>query len=170
MSPSPALTLVFIAISALTLGSGLAMVTAPNVFRAALYMAGAFLGVAGLFVLLQAPFLAVVQVLIYVGAIAVLVLFAVMLTPRLMGDPGTSTIHRQWPLALVVALVFLGVLLAMAFLVPWPVAAELELEADTVRLLGQELLTTYLLPFEVAGVLLLVALVGAILVAREAPE
>lgn len=168
MTPTPALTLAFVVVSALTLGSGLAMVTTPSVFHAALFMAAAFLGVAGLFVLLQAPFLAVAQILIYVGAIAVLMLFALMLTPRIMGGGGPS-VNAQWPLALAVAVAVFLLLAAVAWLTPWgmPEAAP---APDDVNLLGSELLTTYLLPFEVAGVLLLVALVGAIVVAREGEE
>lgn len=168
MSPEPALTLAFVAVSALTLGAGLAMVVTPSIFRAGLFMAGTFLGVAGLFVLLQAPFLAVAQILIYVGAIAVLILFAVMLTPRPMGDARAT--NEQWPLALVLALILFGLLVAMSYTVPWPISSEGLPEVDSVRLLGTELLTTYLLPFEVAGVLLLVALIGAIIIARQIPE
>lgn len=169
MSPvaGPALTLAFLILSALTLGSGLAMVTTPNLFHAALFMAGTFVGVAGLFVLLQAPFLAVAQILIYVGAIAVLIIFALMLTPRVMGGGG-PVFHGQWPAAAVLALLTFGLLAWLGWAAPWPVSRGDPVQ--DIQLLGSELLTTYLLPFEVAGVLLLVALVGAILVAREAGQ
>jgi NADH-quinone oxidoreductase subunit J len=161
------------------------------------------LGVAGLYVLLDAGFLAVVQILIYVGAISVLILFTVMLTPNLMA--GEPLVNKQWSLALIVALCAFGFIGMLAYGTEWPMAAErvvpasgalvatgeggvtreaaLEIPGATeerdasgetivrvpgsVERLGRSLMTDYLLPFEIVSALLLVALVGAIAIARE---
>ena len=78
------LQFIFIILSVITLGAALAVVTSKNLFHSALFMVLSFVGVAGLYVLLEAGFLAAVQILVYVGAIAILIIFAIMLTRRLM--------------------------------------------------------------------------------------
>jgi len=121
--------------------------------------------VASLYVLLEAPFLAAVQVLVYVGAIAILIVFAIMLTRRLMAEDLVQR-NAQWgwsALGAVLLFVALGVIL---FQVNWPVV-EAAVPKETISILGQDLMSTYLVPFEVASVLLLVALVGSIIIARE---
>jgi len=160
--------LIFILLTIITLGGGLGVVTSGSVFISALFLILSFVGVAGLYVLLNAGFLAAVQLLIYVGAIAVLILFVVMLTHRVMTE-GTPQTNGQWGIA-----AFLGVLLflalsALALRVDWPISGGPP-PSDAVRALGQQLLsvqTGFVLPFEVASVVLLVALVGAIIIARE---
>ncbi len=90
--------LIFAIFAILTLGGGIGVAIAPNLFHAALWLLVSLFGVAGFFVTLAAPFLAAVQVLVYMGAIVILIIFAIMLTRRLMGLHEQTS--RQWPLAL----------------------------------------------------------------------
>lgn len=157
--------LVFFLLATVTLIAGLMVVTLRNVVHSALALVGAFFGVAGLYLLLEAEFLAAVQVLIYVGAISVLILFAIMLTRGLMASVQTG-VNGQWAAAALISVfLFLGMLLVAAR-GPWPVDTQ-SITTDLVPGLGTLLVTTYVLPFEVVSVLLLGALVGALLIARE---
>ncbi len=157
--------IVFFIIAALTLIAGFMVVTVRNVVHAALALVGAFFGVAAIYLLLEAEFLAVVQVLIYVGAISVLILFAIMLTHGLMSSDETG-VNAQWAAAALIALfLFLGMFLISAR-GPWPINTT-AITTDLVPTLGKLLVTTYVLPFEVISLLLLGALVGALMIARE---
>jgi NADH-quinone oxidoreductase subunit J len=157
--------IVFFIVAGLTLTAGFMTVTLRNVFHAGLALVGTFFGVAAIYLMLEAEFLAVVQVLIYIGAIAVLILFAIMLTRSLMKNED-SNMNKQWAwAALAIATLFLGMFLVI-LQVPW-VQAPSAIYTDLVPHLGTSLLTTYLLPFEVVSVLLLAALIGAFIIARE---
>ncbi|HID62148.1 MAG TPA: NADH-quinone oxidoreductase subunit J [Anaerolineae bacterium] len=155
---------VFIICSLITLGAALAVVTSKNLFHSALWMILSFVGVAGLYVLLEAGFLAAVQILIYAGAIAMLIVFAIMLTRRLMANPVQR--NAQWGWSALGAVLFFAALGLILLRVNWPVV-EAAVPEETISILGQDLMGTYLVPFEVASVLLLVALVGSIIIARE---
>jgi NADH-quinone oxidoreductase subunit J len=154
----------------ITLGSALLVVTTRNLVHAALWLILALFGVAALFVLLTAPFLAVAQVVIYVGAISILLIFAIMLTRRLAEDTGPQ-VNPGWGWAALVSVALLGGLVWL--LSNWQglfsTPPALEAGADPLRELGQALVSPahYVLPFEVASVLLLAALIGAIMVAWE---
>ncbi|MGQ9584194.1 MAG: NADH-quinone oxidoreductase subunit J family protein [Anaerolineae bacterium] len=161
----PVLPILFVVLSLIVLGAALMVVTNRNIFHSALYLILAFVGVAGLYILLEAEFLAGVQVLVYVGAVAVLILFAIMLSGRYLARPGRQ-LNEQWPLAAIFAALFFGVLVFVLLQVPWA-TVEASVPADYLAQLGQDLMGPYLLPFEVASVLLLVAMIGAILIARE---
>ncbi len=165
-----ALQIVFWVTAAITLASAGFVVTTRNLVHSALWLVVSLFGVAVLFVLLNAGFLAVAQVVIYIGAIAILFIFAVMLTRRLMQDTGPQT-NSGWLLAAVVSgLLFVGLVWMVS---SWSgfqsEAPALAAGADPIRDLGISLVspTAYLIPFEVASVLLLAALIGAIVVARE---
>ena len=160
-------TLIFAVMAVFALGGGVGVVTSRNLIHAALYLVLALFGIAGLFVLLEAPFLAAVQILVYVGAIAVLITITVMVTRRVMGVEDTT--NRQWPVAAVAAvlvLATLGFVLMNQFAGLSPVA---EVPANNTEAIGLAFANpqAFLLPFEVASVLLLAALIGAIVVARE---
>jgi NADH-quinone oxidoreductase subunit J len=124
-------------------------------------------GVAGFYVLLEAEFLAMIQILVYVGAISILIIFAIMLSRRLM-SPDFRASNEQWLWALVAAVALFAILVIVLIQVDWPVA-QAEVPSGTLVELGKALVDPgqYLLVFEVASVLLLVALVGAVIVARE---
>jgi NADH:ubiquinone oxidoreductase subunit 6 (subunit J) len=168
-------TLAFFVFALFILGGAIGVVTTRNLIHATLYLILSLFGVAGFFVLLSAPFLAVVQVLVYIGAIAILIVFAVMLT---RGMTRLSQIrNQQWGISLAVsAMLFL--LLAFGVIAPvWgqngaqasqPVS---DVVASTVDL-GIALvdLNQYVLPFEVASLLLTAAMIGAIVIARDDKE
>jgi len=169
---------VFVVMATFAAVCALLVVLARNLFHNALALVGSLFGVAAIYALLEAEFLAVSQVLVYVGAIATLITFAIMLTRGMMYGP-TSPLNRQaGTAAMMVALLFsvLGGLVAM---MPWP-QGETTLEAITwgqfghlgtgeaiIASLGEKFVTTYLVPFELMAVLLLVALAGAIMLARD---
>jgi NADH:ubiquinone oxidoreductase subunit 6 (subunit J) len=159
------LQFIFIILSVITLGAALAVVTSKNLFHSALFLVLSFIGVAGLYVLLEAGFLAAVQIMVYVGAISILIIFAIMLTRRLMAKDLVQR-NAQWGISALVALLLFAVLGFVLLRVNWPVV-EATVPYESISILGQELMSTYVLPFEVASVLLLVALVGSIIIARE---
>ena len=151
----------FIVAAVLVLGGGLGVVATRNVVHAALFLLVSLVAVAGIYLLVFAEFLALVQVLIYGGAIVIVLLFAIMLTrsreyPRISDNP-------QWPLAIVAGLAVFGVLTA-AFL--WKTPPDTSAEGPELSKLGESLFTEWALPFEVASLVLLVALIGAIVIAR----
>jgi len=159
---------VFIVLGAITLAGAGIVITNRNLYRAALGLVLSFFGVAGLYALLNAGFMAVVQVLIYVGAISILIIFAIMLTHRVM-DRRAVQRNSQWIVSALMSLALFGVLgYTLAFRVAdvWTASGASPPEKP-IEMLGEALVTTYALPFEVASVLLLVALVGAIFIARE---
>ena len=161
--------IVFIIISVITLGTAVVVVTNRNLFHAALAMMASFLGVAGLYVLLEAGFLAAAQLLVYIGAISILVIFAIMMTRRLMQTHEMPYNSQYWYGLGAAGLVFL--LLMFVLPATWPADGPQEATAEVLRgsvtELGRALVSPdqYVVPFELASVLLLAALVGAIVVA-----
>ncbi len=160
---TPSLVLFYLA-GALTIGGALGVVMTRNIVYAAFALLVALLGVAGIFLMLFAEFLALVQVLIYGGAIVIVLVFAIMLT-RSAEYPRTSD-NRQWPLAAVAALGLLG-LLVPAFLIN--AVRDTEPENAPFTSIAESLFTTWAVPFEIASLVLLVALIGAIIIARSGP-
>ncbi len=159
------LVLTFIALSLFTLVCALGVVVAKNVFHAALFLVGAFFGVAGLYVLLEADFLFAAQIMVYVGAISILIIFAIMLS-RGYGAEGKAGQNSQWGLAAIVSGLLFLVMALVFWKVEWPVTSA-GVPGDAIAQIGAGFVGKYMLPFEVASVLLLVALVGAIIIARD---
>jgi NADH-quinone oxidoreductase subunit J len=158
--------IVFYVFAVITLGSAFVVVFSRNIVYSAFSLLFTFFGVAGLYVLLNADFLAVTQILIYVGGILVLLLFGVMLTNRVISvDIKTSTVQTV-PALLLVAVVA-GSLSGLFYSTFNGVAAAPTAVKTTTPALGELLMTTYLLPFEIASVVLLVALIGAALMSRR---
>ncbi len=157
-----ALLAMFIVVSAIAVAGGIGTVLSKSVVYASLFLLLSLLAVAGIYVLLFSPFLALVQVLIYGGAIIVVVLFALMLTRK--GDAPESLDNKQKPLAAVTGLAALGVLIATVVANRWPDAIEPE-PVGFVEL-SETLFNKWAVPFELASVLLLVALIGAIVMAK----
>ena len=156
----------FIVFGAITLGAALLVVTRRNVLHAALFLTLSFFGVAGLYVLLEAPFLAAVQLFIYIGGIGILIVFATMLTREMM-HPNLPAANRQWGAAALVAAALCGVLVWVTLNHDWGAAPE-PVREDSIANLGKALvdLEGFMLPFGVTSVLLLVALIGAATIAR----
>ncbi|MEA2984502.1 MAG: NADH-quinone oxidoreductase subunit, partial [Alphaproteobacteria bacterium] len=179
-------------------GSGVMVVVAKNIIHAALFLIASFAGVAALYFLLEAPFIGVVQVLVYAGAVSILMLFAIMLTRQVTGE-ATRQLFERWWVAAVVALGIFTLVLAPTILQPslpnlqagtpeaageragWPRvdrAGQPGPDGNPVAVgngtgiagaleIGRSFMSEYLLPFEVASVLLLVALIGAVVIAYE---
>jgi len=159
------LTIAFWALAVVAVLAALGVVLLRNVFRAALSLILCFLMVAGIYITLSADFLAAVQVLVYVGAISVLIILAIMMTRDVQkGSPGN---RLQIP-ALVVAVLFLDVLVLSLLNTPWQISSAPPLTPTTaplaLKLFGEG---GFILPVEIAAVLLLSAIVGAIVLARE---
>ena len=157
-------TVAFWCLSIVIVGSALAVVLTKNLFHAVLWLALALTGTAGIFLVLNAEFLAAVQLLLYAGGIVTVVVFAIVVTERLVGERITQTSRRLVPGAIVcVALLALLVRaiarqpLAMS---PAPVPDNLT------RTIGETVLTQFVLPFELLAVVMLAALLGAIYFAR----
>jgi NADH-quinone oxidoreductase subunit J len=158
--------IVFYVFALLTLVSASVVVFSKNIVRSAFSLLFTFFGVAGLYVLLMADFLALTQLMIYVGGILVLVIFGVMLTSRQINvDAKTGTVQTL-PAVLIVAAIA-GTLVGMFWSTDWRIKGSLPETASSGHTIGNMLLTSYLLPFEVASVVLLVALVGAAMIARR---
>lgn len=151
--------------------AGVRLVTTENVVHAALWLVVVLAGIAGLYILLAAEFTAIVQVLVYIGAIVVLFLFGIMLTRARLGEGETVNERMRIP-ALVIAVAMFGL---MAYSL-WGYFGSTELEVvgrstaelgQTTAQVADSLFLTYLIPFEVVSVLLLAALTGAIVLARR---
>lgn len=159
---------VFLLTSVLILASAIMVVASRKLLHAALWLVATLFGIAILYAILNAGFLAVVQVVVYIGAIAILFIFGVMLTRRELRDNGPQTRGNWWLPALLGLLVLAG-LLFMIFSVPGieSLPEALPEGFDDVRALGNALVSpdAYVLPFEVASILLLAALVGAVYLA-----
>ena len=157
------ITVAFWVLAVTTVGCALMVAFVRNLIHAVLFLALTFVGVAGLYIVLSADFVAVVQVLIYAGAVGVLMMFAVMLTPA--SDRGNTSTSFEFP----------------ALVARWPcprrrclrrVRHGLEHDrrprfSTTARALGEAFLKPYVVPFEVASVLLMTAMIGAIVLSRE---
>jgi NADH-quinone oxidoreductase subunit J len=157
-------TVVFYALALLTVAAGLGVVLTTNVVHSALALMGTLLGVAAMFVLLGADFLGVVQLLVYVGGILVLTLFAVMLTSRVDVRVSNRAVGRL-P-ALLVTLLVCGAMMRAVTTTAWVTTAP-SAPAPTIYGVGNAFLGTYVLPFEIASLVLLVALIGAVVISRK---
>jgi NADH-quinone oxidoreductase subunit J len=159
-------TTIFYIFAVITLGSAGVVVFSKNIVRAAFALLFAFFGVAGIYVFLLADFIAVTQLLVYVGGILVLILFGVMLTNRQINvDSKTGTIQTL-PAVIIVAAIA-GTLIAILWSTDWKLNTQLQELDKTAPQIGELLLTKYLLPFEIASFVLLITLIGAAMIARR---
>lgn len=152
----------FWVLAAITVGAAMAVVAVRNLIHAVVFLILSFVGVGGLYITLSADFVAVTQILIYAGAVSVLMLFAIVLTPR--GDRGNQETFLRLP-ALLLALLVAFTLAYVAIDTDWAIS-EREGFEETASVIGEALLDKYVLPFEIASVLLLTAMMGAIVLAR----
>lgn len=156
---------VFYLIALVTLASAAVVAFSRNIIYSAFSLLGTFAGAAGIYVFLGADFVAAVQLLIYVGGILVLILFAVMLTHRITDVEITNRAAGRIP-ALVIVAVLLALLVQTIRETPWAKAKEIAF-APTAARIGDLFLQDYLLPFELASLVLLAALIGAVVLARK---
>jgi len=160
----------FYAIAAVMVGAALVVVTSRNVVRSALALIVVFAGVAAQFIILAAEFVAVTQVLVYIGAIMVLMLFGIMLTRARIGRDVDATNDHWW--AGVLTALLLVAVMGYALVDAWgddplPADREITLDGSNTAAVSDSVFSQYLVPFEVVSVLLLAALVGAIVIARK---
>jgi NADH-quinone oxidoreductase subunit J len=159
-------TIVFYIFAAITLSAACIVVFSRNIVHAAFSLLFAFFGVAGIYVFLLADFIAITQLLIYVGGILVLILFGVMLTSRqIKVDVKTGTVQILPAVLIVAALA--GTLIGIYWFSDWNVNPNLEIMDKTAPQIGELMLTKYLLPFEISSIVLLAALIGAVMIARR---
>ena len=157
----------FVVLAATLVLGSLGVVLLPNIVYSAFLLGGVFLSVAGLYLMLNASFVAAAQVLVYVGAVNVLILFAIMLVNKketLSPIPGLAL--RRVLSGAVCAGLF-ALLIRVAFTTPWALPGPEPVGEDATIRIGEHLFTDYLLPFELASVLLLIAMIGAIVLARR---
>lgn len=158
--------LAFWSLSTITIGAALMIIASRNLIHAVIFLILSFIGVAGLFLTLSADFLALVQILVYVGAIAVLMIFAILLTPRAARDNAETSM--RFP-----AMILMGLVIAagtfVALETDWGVMRDQAI-GEQARIIGESLINQYVLPFEIGAVMLTAALVGAIALAREDDE
>ena len=156
---------VFWIIVGITLGSALMVVQSNNLLYSAYALLVSFMGVTGLYVFLWADFIAIVQVVVYVGGILILIIFGIMLTNKITSVNINHTSVQKGSGTLVV-LGFVGILGYMILNTPWHQVATTE-PVETTATIGRLLMMEYLLPFEVASLLLLGALIGATTLSRK---
>jgi len=159
--------LVFLALAGVMLGGALMVVLSRNIIRSGLFMVLSFLGLAGIYALMGATLVAAAQVLVYIGAISVLILFAVMLTQSKDGPARLVFHHQAWAAA--IASVVIGALFVMAILfTTWPLAVPAPIE-QSAKEIATLIFTDNVFAFEVVSLLLLAAVVGGIYLARRDP-
>jgi NADH-quinone oxidoreductase subunit J len=156
----------FLLLAAVMLGSGLLVVTMRDIIRCGLAMIVCFLALAGLYVLARAPLVAAAQVLVYIGAISVLVLFAIMLTQT--KDAPARLVFQTQALPAALASIVLALIIAVAVgATDWAGGAETSRRATGTTDLARVLFDQYVLPFEVVSVLLLAAVIGGVFLAKR---
>jgi NADH:ubiquinone oxidoreductase subunit 6 (subunit J) len=158
---------VFMMIAILTVFGALVVVLARNLFHSALGLVAAFFGAAGIYILAEAEFIGVSQVLVYVGAISTLIAFAIMLTRGMMFG-ATSPRNRQSGTAAMITILTFLVLAALVGAIRWPEVGEPIVDGESIIAgLGRSFVNEYVVPFQLLAMLLLVALAGAIVLARD---
>ncbi|MCK5086077.1 MAG: NADH-quinone oxidoreductase subunit J [Melioribacteraceae bacterium] len=156
---------IFYLFAAVTLGSALLVISTRNIVRAAFYLLFTFFGVSGLYVLLGADFVAVAQIMVYIGGILILLLFGVMLTNNITSVEIKSGSTNVLP-AIVGVGVLWGAITSIVYKTEWKTELT-EIEKTTAYALGELLIIDYVLIFELLGILLLIALIGAASMARR---
>lgn len=156
---------VFYFLAVLTVGSAMIVAFSRNIVYSSFALLGAFMGVVGIYIVLAADFVAMVQLLVYVGGILVLTIFAVMLTQGI-SDVTVSNREVGRAPALIVSALAAAVMLYAVFKTPWHQEAAVNFKPTTYGI-GNAFLDTYALPFELASMVLLAALVGAIVISRK---
>jgi NAD(P)H-quinone oxidoreductase subunit 6 len=157
----------FALLSFMMLGAALGVVLLSNVVYSAFLLGGTFISAAGLYLLLNADFVAMAQILIYVGAVNVLIIFAIMLVNKVQDF---APIAKSWVRKTATAIVCTGLFALLSVMVlttPWAFSTETAAGDSAIVHIGKHFFTDFLLPFEVASILLLMALVGAIILARR---
>ena len=160
--------IIFYLFAAITIISALFVVTTRNIVYSAFYLLFTFYGVAGIYVLLGADFIAIVQIMVYVGGILILILFGVMLTTKITSVEIRTGVVHLLPAAIAIG-IFMGALVSVMVWTNWK-SMPMQEYTTTTKQLGTLLITDYVLIFELLGILLLIALIGAASIARREQE
>ncbi|MSR77396.1 MAG: NADH-quinone oxidoreductase subunit J [Candidatus Omnitrophica bacterium] len=152
-----------------TILAAIGVVTLPNLFHAALCLIGVLLGIAGVYLAIQAEFLAVIQILLYVGAVMTLVIFAVMMTHRMSNQNTPAHNQLRIPALLSSTALFL-VLFKFLSRPHWPIRSETLQARVSVADLGIAFVGPYAFPFEVISIVLIAAMIGALIIAKRDKE
>ncbi|MUH01652.1 NADH-quinone oxidoreductase subunit J [Scytonema sp. UIC 10036] len=153
-------------LAVMLLGAALGVVLIENIVYSAFLLGGVFVSIAGLYLLLNADFVAAAQLLIYVGAVNVLILFAIMLVNKRQAFAPFPTAWIRKALTAIVSVGLFALLSTMILATPWSLS-NAQPVANSIVLIGEHFFSDFLLPFELASVLLLMAMVGAIILARR---
>ncbi|BAY77551.1 NADH-ubiquinone/plastoquinone oxidoreductase, chain 6 [Nostoc linckia NIES-25] len=154
-------------LAVMMIGAALGVVLSPSIVYSAFMLGGVFISMAGLYLLLNGDFVAAAQVLIYVGAVNVLILFAIMLVNKRQNFVPFPNSWVRKALTGVVSLGLFGLLSTMVLATPWAYSTTPASTEGSIVLIGEHFFTDFLLPFELASILLLMAMVGAIILARR---
>jgi len=154
-------------LSTIVIAGSLGVILLTNIVYSAFLLGGVFMAVAGLYLLLNASFVAAAQVLVYVGAVNVLILFAIMLVNRKEELKPIKSLQVRKVLSAVICSGLLLLLVRVDVTTPWDLPGPIAIGEQATERIGEHLFTDYLLPFELASVLLLMAMIGAIVLARR---
>ncbi len=157
--------LTFAILAVLTLASAVAAMTLRNLVHCALAIAVTFAGLAAIYLQLNAEFVGFAQILVYIGAVAILIVFAILLT-RGSEPPSQPIFSSSWIVGLAITIAVFAVLGSLVLSSKAITPAMVPSPHPTVRQLGDQLMTKYILPLEVLGLLLTTALIGAVIIAR----
>ncbi|MBW4686583.1 MAG: NADH-quinone oxidoreductase subunit J [Komarekiella atlantica HA4396-MV6] len=160
-------TVSFGVLGAMMIGAAIGVVLFANIVYSAFMLGGVFISIAGIYLLLNADFVATAQILIYVGAVNVLILFAIMLVNKRQNFVPFPNSWVRKVLTAVVSLGLFALLSTMVLATPWAYSTTSVAGESSIVLIGEHFFTDFLLPFELASILLLVAMVGAIILARR---
>lgn len=164
------MTAAFAIIAALVVVSAVAVMSLRNLVHCALCLVGTFAGLAAIYLQLDAQFVGLAQILVYIGAVAILIVFAILLT-RSSEPPHQPVVSPSWWMGVAIAVLTFGSLAAMvlsSFLVLSPAQPKTDVAADVaVKSIGTKLMTEYVLPLEVIALLLTAAMIGAVIIAMQ---
>lgn len=154
-------------LAVMMIGAALGVVLLSNIVYSAFLLGGVFISISGMYLLLNADFVATAQVLIYIGAVNVLILFAIMLVNKREDFPALRNAWVRPTLTAVVSIGLFALLSTMVLVTPWALSTGLTPGNSSIIVIGQYFFSEFLLPFELASVLLLMTMVGAIILARR---
>ena len=159
--------IIFILFSIIILGAAIRVVTCHRIFHASMWLIVAFLGVASVYMLLDSPFLAGIQLFIYIGGVAVLTVIAIMVTKGMMRQ-SRKTMHDPWASLVMAAAIFFTMVWSIVQ-IPWPEEPLYDVTENQLALLGKALVDPagYLVPFEVVSIILVVVLISSLYLGRE---
>tara|TARA_B100001750_G_scaffold248363_1_gene278748 strand:+ start:2627 stop:3154 length:528 start_codon:yes stop_codon:yes gene_type:complete len=168
MDSNPVINIVFFILSLMTIIVAFGVIRSPNIFRAALFLMCSFITIAGLLILLNAEFLAAIQIILNIGAVSVLILFSILLSKNVEeGNPSNQFKYQFLSLVVVIPIILIA---CISFIHPWipdTTNSTTTIYPSSIVEMAKTLLQRYVLPFEIASILLLSAMIGALSLIRK---